>query len=43
MIVIVIVMGILIGWGVGNYFLDRWINDNHKDINKDGGKNHSVK
>jgi hypothetical protein len=34
MIVVVIVGGCILGWGVGNYFLDRWLNDNNEDINK---------
>ncbi len=34
MIVVVIVSGIVIGWVVGNYLLDRYINENNKDINE---------
>jgi len=35
MIVPVIVGGMIIGYGIGQYLLDRWINRNNKDINKD--------
>jgi F0F1-type ATP synthase assembly protein I len=34
MIVVVIVSGILLGWGIGNYLLDRYINENNEDINE---------
>jgi hypothetical protein len=33
MIVVVIVIGMLIGYGIGQYLLDRYINENNKDIN----------
>ena len=33
MIVVVIISAITIGWVVGNYLLDRWINQNRDDIN----------
>jgi uncharacterized protein YneF (UPF0154 family) len=33
MIVVVIVIGMLIGYGIGQYIVDRYINENHKDIN----------
>jgi len=33
MIVIAIVSGIFIGWGIGNFLLDRWINNGIEDIN----------
>lgn len=33
-IVIVIVGGMIIGYGIGQYLLDRWINKNNKDINE---------
>ncbi len=36
MLVVVIVVGILLGWSIGNFFLDKWINKNNKDINNDG-------
>ena len=34
MIIVVIVGGCLIGWVIGSWMLDRWINDNNEDINK---------
>ena len=34
MIVVIIVGGCLLGWGIGQWMLDRWINDNNEDINK---------
>jgi hypothetical protein len=34
MIVVVITMGMVIGWIVGNYLLDRYINEGNEDINK---------
>ena len=33
MIIVVIISGIGIGWMVGNYLLDRWINEGNDDIN----------
>ena len=33
MLIVVIVSGILIGWIVGNWCVDRWINTNSEDIN----------
>lgn len=30
-----IVGGILIGWGIGNYFLDKWIKDTQDEIHED--------
>jgi F0F1-type ATP synthase assembly protein I len=33
MIVVVIVSGIVIGWVVGNYLLDRYINNTNEEIN----------
>jgi hypothetical protein len=35
MIVIVIVSAIMLGWAIGNFFLDRWVDENNKEINKD--------
>jgi len=35
MIVVVIVIGMLVGYGIGQYLVDEWINRNNKDINKD--------
>ncbi len=35
MIVVVIVIGMLVGYGIGRYLVDEWINSNNKDINKD--------
>jgi len=35
MIVVVIVIGMLVGYGIGQYLLDNWINRNNKDINKE--------
>jgi uncharacterized protein YneF (UPF0154 family) len=34
MIVVIIVGGMLIGYGIGQYLVDRWINKNNKDINE---------
>ncbi len=33
MIAVVIIMGIVLGWVVGNYILDRWVNENNEEIN----------
>jgi uncharacterized protein YneF (UPF0154 family) len=33
MIVIVITMGMIVGYGIGQYIVDRYINQNNKDIN----------
>lgn len=33
MIIIAIVSGIFVGWAIGNYLLDRWINGGMEDIN----------
>ena len=35
MIVGVIVIGMLIGYGIGQYIVDRYINESQEDINKD--------
>ncbi len=35
MIIIAIIGGIGIGWIVGMYIIDRYINENHKDIDND--------
>jgi len=35
MIVVVIVIGMLIGYGIGQYIVDRYINESQEDINKD--------
>jgi uncharacterized protein YneF (UPF0154 family) len=35
MIVVVIVIGMLIGYGIGMYIVDKWINQGNKDINKE--------
>ena len=40
MIVIVIVGGMFIGYIIGQYIVDRWINTNHRDIDS---KNHDKK
>ena len=34
MIVVVIVIGMLIGYGIGMWIVDRWINNNNRDINE---------
>jgi F0F1-type ATP synthase assembly protein I len=34
MIIISIVSGITVGWILGNYLLDRWINNGIDDINE---------
>jgi F0F1-type ATP synthase assembly protein I len=34
MIVVVIVGGMLVGYGIGQYLVDRWINKNNRDINE---------
>jgi uncharacterized protein YneF (UPF0154 family) len=34
MIVIVITMGCIVGYGIGQYIVDRYINENNKDINE---------
>ena len=34
MIVVVIVIGMLIGYGIGMYIVDKWINQGNKDINE---------
>jgi uncharacterized protein YneF (UPF0154 family) len=31
--IVVIVLGMLIGYGIGQYIVDRYINENNKDIN----------
>jgi uncharacterized protein YneF (UPF0154 family) len=33
MVVIAIVGGMLIGYGIGQYIVDRWINKSNEDIN----------
>ncbi len=35
MIVVVIVIGMLVGYGIGMYIVDKWINQGNKDINKE--------
>ncbi len=35
MLIVVIVGGILIGYGIGVWILDRYINENNEDINND--------
>ena len=32
---IVVVIGMLIGYGIGMYIVDKWINQGNKDINKE--------
>ena len=32
MIIVIIVLAMLIGYGIGVYIVDKWINTNHKDI-----------
>ncbi len=34
MIVVVIVIGMLIGYGIGQYIVDRYINESQEDINE---------
>ncbi len=34
MIVVVIVIGMLIGYGIGMYIVDEYINKNNRDINE---------
>ena len=34
MIIGAIVFGMLIGYGIGQYIVDRYINTNHEDIDK---------
>ena len=34
MIVIVIVIGMLVGYGIGMYIVDEYINKNNRDINE---------
>jgi|688.fasta_scaffold1569325_2 hypothetical protein len=38
MIIISIVAGIFVGWAIGNYFLDRWINNGIDDIDNPDSK-----
>jgi uncharacterized protein YneF (UPF0154 family) len=33
MLIVVIVIGMLIGYGVGQYIMDRYINESQEDIN----------
>jgi uncharacterized protein YneF (UPF0154 family) len=33
MIVVIIVMGMLIGYGIGQWIVDRWINESNDEIN----------
>ncbi len=33
--IVVIVIGMLVGYGIGQYIVDQWINRNNKDINKE--------
>ncbi len=35
MIIICIVLGMAIGWVLGNYLLDRWINNGIDDIDEE--------
>ena len=32
MIIVVITLGMIVGYGVGQWIVDRWINTNHTDI-----------
>ena len=41
MIIVVIISGIVIGWVVGNYILDKYINEGNAEINDTG--NHTKK
>jgi hypothetical protein len=36
MIIIAIVSGIFVGWAIGNFLLDRWVNNGMEDINDEG-------
>lgn len=33
MLIVVIVIGMLIGYGIGQYIMDRYINESQEDIN----------
>jgi uncharacterized protein YneF (UPF0154 family) len=33
MLIVVIVIGMLIGYGIGQYIIDRYINESQEDIN----------
>jgi len=35
MLIIVILSGVTIGWIIGNYLLDRWINKGMEDSNRE--------
>jgi hypothetical protein len=35
MLIIVILLAMFVGWGAGAYFLDKWVNDESKKINKE--------
>jgi len=34
MIIIVIILGMVMGWFIGAYLLDRWINDGEEECNR---------
>ncbi len=34
MLIIVIITGIITGWVVGNFILDKWVNEGNEDINE---------
>ena len=38
MLIIVIVSGMIVGWGIGNYLLDKWINRGNDEVNKPNPK-----
>jgi len=33
MIIVVISLGMAVGWFIGSYLLDKWINDSHDECN----------
>jgi uncharacterized protein YneF (UPF0154 family) len=35
MLIVVIVIGMLIGYGIGQYIMDRYINESQEDIDED--------
>lgn len=34
MLIVVIVIGMLVGYGIGQYIVDRYINESQEDINE---------
>jgi uncharacterized membrane protein YwzB len=35
MLIVVIITGIVMGWVVGNFILDKWVNESNEDINNE--------